>query len=900
MSECILKKLDIKPVIGHDDKDDIIFYYNDKKTGKKKGKVIQNFKWYFCVKTSDLTGKVRSTLNNNLFLRDKYNRLILDNDGNRQRIKVKTKEKGDFTKIYCKRNESYTLRGIFKRLGIVTYEADLTMTKRYMIDNMVEIEEDLSVLFFDIETDDSKGGIMIGRDRILSWAACDGNTGETFYSDIEDERTLIYDLLKLFNKYDLILGWNSRQFDIPYIQERIKKINAEEESVKHLPDQNHILWKKVIHIDMMQRLIKLFGPMMTTVGLTGFSLNEVSQVFLGETKVERNEKVIELYNKNRKKLKEYNIKDVTLLYELNKKLRTLPLMIKECYWTGTFMDRFYIGELLDNFILRGANQQNFHLKTRPEWNENDESISIRGGFVMEPKTGLYDNVRTLDFKSMYPSVIVGWNIGQESLVDGEISYQAEKDFREWLDDRKLEDVPFLEWNNFLKKENKKLNPNEEYIQAGNNQFFTRDKQSIIAGLIQRLLDERKAYKKKQLDAEYKSVEYNNAQASQEAVKEMSNSMYGITADKQSRFFDPRIAEAITTTGQLMNRTCMHIISAKMGYDVIYGDTDSIFTYLDDDKKAEEMVIEINERLSKYLTKRYHVRSNIILLEYEKKFRKFLMLDKKRYSGHMTYIDGKTADNLLSKGTENVRKSTIDYTKKKVEECLTLITKKDKDARYMKSWVKKIKDDVLNGDLNAEELMITMKLSKPTSSYKSKPPHVRLAERLIKENRILETQEGKHVWGQKIEYIIVDSKDKDAIILAEDFKGEWDRKYYWDVQVYAPLMRILKAAWPERNWEEHNILMMEKIEKQKEREQKKIERETEKEKKKLEREKAKKEREKEKEKKRIETEKKKKEREKKKLEKETIQQKLPLITKTKKVCRTKQTKKTISKKLKKTK
>jgi DNA polymerase elongation subunit (family B) len=118
----------------------------------------------------------------------------------------------------------------------------------------------------------------------------------------------------------------------------------------------------------------------------------------------------------------------------------------------------------------------------------------------------------------------------------------------------------------------------------------------------------------------------------------------------------------------------------------------------------------------------------------------------------------------------------------------------------------------------------MKLSKPTSSYKSKPPHVRLAEKLIANNEILETFEGKHVWGQKIEYIITDSKNKNEAILLRDFNGIWDRKYYWDVQVYAPLMRILKTVWPESNWEEHSIIMFEKIQRTKEREEKKKEKE----------------------------------------------------------------------------
>lgn len=850
---------EIKPICGWDDSKTIYFVYRDK-TRQKKVYEVKDYQWYFCISLEDY--QKTTSDNQRLFeevveksmikweiKRDEKNEIVLDTLGNKIFLKKrlqnplkKVVKDGDFVRIFCDKNtdEMKSLLKNLEKAHIETKEADLSLIKRYMIDNLIEIEENLSVLFFDIETNDSNQGIVIGRDEILSWAACD-DEGKLFYERSEDielgEYDLLIKILKLFQKYDLIVGWNSEQFDIAYIKARVDKLNISgkflDEIDINLNQTNY--WKKFIHLDLMKRLIKLFGPMMTVVNLTGFSLNEVAKVFVGEQKIERSEKVIELYNKNHKKLEEYNKKDVLLLKQINDKLRTIPLMIKECAWTGTFMDRFYIGELLDNYILREASFKKFHLKSRPRWKENDEAIHVRGGYVMEPQTGLYDNVRTLDFKSMYPSIIVGWNIGQESLVRGLISTVSEENFQKWIGDRKIEEVPFLEWYEFLKKENKKHNPENKYLQTANNQFFKKEKPSIIAGLIKKLLQERKAYKKQQLEAEYKSIEYNNAQASQEAVKEMSNSMFGITADKQARFFDPRIAEAITMTGQFTNRMTMAILE-KMGYQVIYGDTDSIFTIVKDDEEILKMTKELNEKLSKYLSKTYKFTDNIIFVEYEKKFRKFIMLDKKRYTGHLVEIDGKKVDSVLSKGTENVRKSTIEFTKKKVNECINLTVKQDKDLKYMKKWVQDLKKYVSTEDIPGKDLAITMKLSKPISSYKSKPPHVILAEKLIKTNEILETHEGKNVWGQKIEYIIRDNKSKeDKAILLKDFKGEWDRKYYWDVQIYAPLLRILKTVWPDSNWEEHNILIFEKLQKKIELEERKKTKEKEKQEKKTERE-----------------------------------------------------------------
>lgn len=848
-----LKKRNIRPVIAWDDGKTIFFVYRDENKQKQTFEV-KDFEWYFCIPTKQYESEsgrnlIEETVKKSMtkwFPRiDERGNKMFGKDGSLLFDKIslsnpikKAEQKGDFVKIYCDRyaDETKTFLRRIQETEIATKEADLSLTKRYMIDNMIDIEEDLSILFFDIETNDEMTGIVIGRDEIVSWAACDikGNVFFEKSNDIEiGEAELILKMLKLFKDYDLIVGWNSTQFDIAYIKSRIDKLNITGEGLDeqkvNVNQTNY--WKKIVHVDLMQRLIKLFGPMMTVVNLTGFSLNEVAKVFIGEQKIERSEKIHELYKKDPAKLEEYNKKDVLLLKQINDKLRTLPLMIKECFWTGTFMDRFYIGELLDNYILREANLQNFYLKTRPKYEENPESIRIRGGYVMEPKVGLYDNVRTLDFKSMYPSIIVGWNIGQESLIEGTISNNAQKDFDRWIGERKIDEVPFIEWYEFLKAENKKLNPGNKYFQTANNQFFTRGRPSIISGLVKKLLQERKAYKKQQLDSEYNSIEYKNAQASQEAVKEMSNSMYGITADKQARYFDPRIAEAITMTGQFMNRTAMAILEKK-GYQVIYGDTDSIFIVVDDDSIMAEIIKELNKDLSKHLVKTYGFTDNIISIEYEKKFRKFIMLDKKRYTGHLVEIDGKKVDSVLSKGTENVRKSTIDFTKRKVNECIDFIVRQDKDGKFMKKWIQDLKNYVLDEEISGEDLAITMKLSKPVSSYKTKSPHVRLAEKMIANNEILETHEGKHVWGQKIEYIIIDSKNKNEAILLRDFNGVWDRRYYWDVQIYAPLMRILKTVWPAMNWAEHDILKFEKMQKKIEQAEKKKEKEKETEEKKI--------------------------------------------------------------------
>ena len=128
-------------------------------------------------------------------------------------------------------------------------------------------------------------------------------------------------------------------------------------------------------------------------------------------------KVHELHKKRPELLKEYNINDAVLLRELDTKLSIIPLMIQECDWTGSFLNKFYIGELLDNYILREARREHKILGSRPSEKRKKEleNMKIIGGYVMPPVKGMYKDVHVCDFKSLYPSIIVGWNIGMDSL-----------------------------------------------------------------------------------------------------------------------------------------------------------------------------------------------------------------------------------------------------------------------------------------------------------------------------------------------------------------------------------------------------------------------------------------------------------------------------------------------------
>lgn len=673
------------------------------------------------------------------------------------------------------------LRLELENIGVDAFEFDLPKWKRYMIDNNIQIEDDYSILYFDIETDDSTGEIAVGRDRIISWAAKDSK-GKEFYAQ-GPEAEILAKFVKLIEKYDIITGWNSEQFDLPYIIARTEH---------HGITYN---WKSIIHIDMLQRCFKIYSYEAPIIGLRSFSLNEVSKTFLGLEKVEVGMKIHELEKTNPELLKEYNKWDVELLYQLDTKLSILPLMIQECVWTCSFLNKFYIGELLDNYILREAKQRKIILASKPSAvrHHSLEDMKITGGYVMTPKQGYYQDVHVCDFKSLYPSIIVGWNIGKDAL-DVELSERGQVQLVAFLNGRTIEHVDFDEWDTFLRKQKTELDPEDKYIQTANNAFFSKTKNSFIGDLVEKLLAERQEYKKKLKVLDFDTKEYNNTYAAERVVKEMANSMFGITCDKNSRYFDKLVSEGITYTGQYLNKLSTHIAD-ELGMTTIYGDTDSVFIVGGDMSK---MIDEINQKMKDRLDTEFGLRNNIVKLEYEKMFSHFILLEKKRYTGRLSMKDGKPFNKAFSRGTEDVKKSYIVYGKQKFKEIVDKVFS-GMTCGEAEQYIMDLRDKVLSKDVDISQLVLTTKVSQDPSKYKTKQMHVRLAERLIAQHQLLPITESNKRMGTRLEYLVTKVDKKQEAILVSEYDDNIDWSYYWEKQIYPPLRRVLDIVFPHVDW-----------------------------------------------------------------------------------------------------
>ena len=302
---------------------DIVAHYED--SGKRRRTVRIPFNWYFAIEEKDAP-KAKEILTQFDCKYKKsphfpgYVKIYLQNDWNSGRKK--------FDAVTLLEDE-----------GIPTYEGDLMSDRKWYIDKEIEISNNYTKLYYDIETDDTIGKIQIGRDRIVSIAAVD-DKGKEYFFKLEEftdkaEKELLVKFLDLIGKYDILLGWNISGFDRPYIKIRMKRHGLYENK------KYQYTWKKVAHFDLLKRFRHIFRFDST---IKSFSLDNISKHFLEKKggKVERDEKIIDLYKNNQAKLEEYNLEDCRLVQKLDNKLRVSEMMIRQSSWCGVPVSQFGI------------------------------------------------------------------------------------------------------------------------------------------------------------------------------------------------------------------------------------------------------------------------------------------------------------------------------------------------------------------------------------------------------------------------------------------------------------------------------------------------------------------------------------------------------------------------------
>ncbi len=517
---------------------------------------------------------------------------------------------------------------------------------------------------------------------------------------------------------DAIIGWNLVQFDLRMLQKhaerfhirlRLGRDGSAMEWREHGRSEEHYFAAAAgrLIIDGIEALKA------ATWSFPSFSLESVSQALLGEGKsidnpYQRMAEIDRRFAEDKPALAKYNLKDCELVTRIFDKTQLLHFLLERASVTGLAVDRMG-GSVaaFEHLYMPMMHRQGF---VAPNLGDvvGDNSP---GGYVMDSRSGLYDSVLVLDYKSLYPSIIRTFLIDPIGLVEGVRSQDPQAT------------VPGFRGGR-----------------------FSRDMHCLPA-IVKQVWEGRDAAKRDK-----------NKPLSQ-ALKIIMNAFYGVLGSSGCRFFDPRLASSITLRGQEIMHLTRKLIEDQ-GYEVIYGDTDSTFVWLrtahseqDADVIGRALVAQVNQWLAKHLQSTFGLDS-AMELQYETHYRRFLMPtirgseegSKKRYAGLVRRADG--SEEMVYKGLETVRS---DWTPLAQQFQQVLYERIFKDQPYQ-DFVRDYALRTSNGEMD-DLLVYRKRLRRPLGDYqRNVPPHVRAA-RLADDYNRSQGRPLQYQHGGWIQYVI---------------------------------------------------------------------------------------------------------------------------------------------------
>jgi DNA polymerase elongation subunit (family B) len=499
------------------------------------------------------------------------------------------------------------------------------------------------------------------------------------YRKCNSEEALLVSFLKYWtsNYPDIITGWNVKFFDMPYLINRIAKIGTFAAAKNLSPwkwlregqakamiggtQQFYEIYGMQI-VDYLQTFKKLgysYGPQ------ESYRLDHIAYVVVGEQKLsyEEHGNLHTLYKNDHQKFIDYNIKDVELVERIDEKMGLIELVMTMAYKGGVnYTDVMGTTAIWDSIIYRDL----YNRKIAPPPNEEKFKGPYPGGYVKDPHVGSHDWVVSFDLNSLYPNLIVQYNMSPETLLPP--------------GDR------------------------ENACVAANGATFTKKFQGMLPRIIINYSDERKAIKKDMLKAMQENQrnpsdkierEINRLENRQMAIKILLNSLYGALGNKYFRYFNQNVAEGITTSGQLsiltaekaMNDAMNDVMKTDKDY-VIAIDTDSLYVNfgpLVDKLKPKDVVTTLdticNDHFTKALNKAYdelatekNAYVNRMVMEREVIADKGIWTAKKRYILNVHNSEGVQykEPKLKIMGIEAIKSSTPEICRDKFKEIFKMI------------------------------------------------------------------------------------------------------------------------------------------------------------------------------------------------------------------------------------
>ena len=739
------------------------------------------------------------------------------------------------------------------REGFTHYEADVLFPNRFLIDlgiktgiavparrredGVIEVSVDeveaadvtvaARVFFFDIEVDDRRGFPEDGEEPIISIAAHDSSTdgylawlyvapdgdgappaeldgfeplvdGTTVELRVfDDEAAMLDDFVGYVEgaSIDVLSGWNSDDFDAPYLLDRLERLDengAYDLNYNRLSRVNEVWRSSFGAPDIKGRVVfdLLYAYRRTQfTELDSYRLDDVAEVELGVGKERYPGSIGDLWENDPERLLEYNVRDVELCVQLDRKQEVIAFwnevrslvgcQLEDAPTPGDTVDMYILHKVHGDFVLPSRGRQ--------------QGEAYEGGAVFDPITGVRENVGVFDLAALYPNCMRTINASPETKVDPD-TYDGET------------------------------------YRAPNGIHFRKEPDGIIRSMVEELLHERVEKKKARNQYDPDSSEYDRLNRQQQSVKVLTNSLYGVLGWARFRLYDKDMGAAVTATGREVIAYTSNVVET-LDKEVIYGDTDSCLIEVEASNTIEDLVEngqklehEINESYGEFAYSELNAEEHFFEIEFEKLYRRFFQAGKKkRYAGHIVWKEGNEVDDIDITGFEYQRSDIAPITKEVQHEVLERIVREG-DIEGVKQYLHEIITTFEHGKFAPEQVAIPGGIGKRLDNYETDTAHVRGAkyanlllgtnfDRGAKPKRLylkkvhpayfrrIEEERGDEL--RDISLYTEFKRDPDVICfeypdqLPEEFEVDWQKML--DKTLKGPISRILEAldiSWKE--------------------------------------------------------------------------------------------------------
>ncbi len=647
-------------------------------------------------------------------------------------------------------------------LNIETFESDIPLGKRFLIDKRIrahfsrengelipsdkDVSTKLRVLYLDIEVKvPQTANINTLTDRaeypIVAIGYCDSYNEEIRSITAEDktEKKLLNSFVEAVQsiKPDVIVVYNE-EFDIPYLLKRMIKNNipigrlSPLRRIKFNDRTNEFRFKGVTILDYSKVYRDFIGREIRTSWFQ--ALDTLAKKHLGVQKIPI-EDFSKTWNLNPQKIRQRVMLDVAILVELEKKLELLKLfdlvrkevgcLLEDVFFKSRISDMALIREVKDKGVLPNKGRR------------GNSNIQYTGAFVLEPKPGVYKDVHLADFDAFYPSIICLYNISPET-----------------------------------------YSPDDGDLIVKNSLRFSSKKEGIVPKMIKKYLNIKDSVKRARDNAREKGnmAEYELLNTRHMAIKVIINGMYGCLS-YASRLSSLEVAEAVTTGARLRLKEAMEIVK-RLGGEVVYSDSDSLFFINNTHISASEFVGRINQYMPEGLN-----------LSLDRKFDSIIFMSKKRYIG----IDAMGA--VVKRGIQSAR-SDVERLIMETQDRLLLDMLGGRSKSSILGFMRNVVRMLNKEEVEPEQLGRPIQLKKEIDKYKVKSFHIKGIEFSKKYFDNIEFYPGNKV----VVYKIIDKGTSKWMTINTNMKlpseMKLDYSYYKErlKSVVEPILHLVGIKW----------------------------------------------------------------------------------------------------------